>query len=691
MTRILILLVLMSTVAEAQLERASRRVLGRGGLSRAGSGVAVDTTRNFYVSNTGSDDSTGLTSAKAWKTLAKVNAQTLWPGDSVFFKKGDTWKEQLTAPFVGTAAKRIVFTTYGTGDSPAFDGADTVTGWSNDTTWNFQVAGELDDACSISGYNDNSGGGVSLSSDAVAWGSGFRFQNIPIAKSTTITSAVFQAYAYTNDIATTMYGEAADSAKNFDDANPYAYARSHTSASVAWSTSVGGWISRTVTACVQEIINRTGWKSGNSLALVTQAAISTNGVVYSYGGAGGGVGAKLSITAPSGGNKYSASVSWGARGPTLVWRDGALGTHVESVTALTADGHWYYDSGNSLLYIYSSDAPSGHVIEASRRDYGVNLTDARYVTVDSLRTTRANMFGVLLDTAQCVTLTDMDVDWNSSSGIIVQNGSLLTSIVGGMVHDNGHSSNGTSSDDCNGIGLGGEGIASTYTTISGVTIKKNVADAISCYVPSGVATDSANVIIRYCVIDSTTSGSGIRFDGKGQWTLIHHNVIYGNSLTGIQHGDGTAGSGSTRIDIFHNSVYGNTNGGITMGGATSVLTFKNNIVHSNGDAWNGFDMNISASLDSLASDYNIFYDPAEWEHNTNMYLFGTGNMTLSDWKTATSGDAHSLGSDPLFTNTATADFTLQNGSPAINAGVVIVGMNDGYLGVAPDIGRHEKQ
>jgi hypothetical protein len=82
---------------------------------------------NYYVSNTGNDANTGLSSAQAWQTLSKVNGSTFQPGDNILFKKGDTWDEALIVPSSGTISANITFGSYGTGANPIFDGQNTRT------------------------------------------------------------------------------------------------------------------------------------------------------------------------------------------------------------------------------------------------------------------------------------------------------------------------------------------------------------------------------------------------------------------------------------------------------------------------------------------------------------------------------------------------------------------------------------
>ena len=91
----------------------------------AGSAVAIEGPgigfgmggRDFYVSPTGSDSNTGRSPFAAWKTLAKVDAAALLPGDRVHLEGGAVFTEPL-APYAGMAGTPdapIVFDSYGDG------------------------------------------------------------------------------------------------------------------------------------------------------------------------------------------------------------------------------------------------------------------------------------------------------------------------------------------------------------------------------------------------------------------------------------------------------------------------------------------------------------------------------------------------------------------------------------------------
>jgi hypothetical protein len=83
----------------------------------AGAGEPATSSRNFYVSPSGSDASLGTSPSTAWRTLARAESALLRPGDRVHLQGGATFGEPL-APYAGTGgtgAAPIVFDSYGSG------------------------------------------------------------------------------------------------------------------------------------------------------------------------------------------------------------------------------------------------------------------------------------------------------------------------------------------------------------------------------------------------------------------------------------------------------------------------------------------------------------------------------------------------------------------------------------------------
>lgn len=90
-----------------------------GGLVKGIAGIKV-----YYVSTTGSDAADGLTAVTAWQTIAKVNATTLFAGDTVLFKAGETFTGNLTINANGTSVSPITINSYGTGQATISSTAD---------------------------------------------------------------------------------------------------------------------------------------------------------------------------------------------------------------------------------------------------------------------------------------------------------------------------------------------------------------------------------------------------------------------------------------------------------------------------------------------------------------------------------------------------------------------------------------
>ncbi len=76
----------------------------------------------FVDASNGSDDNTGTTEGTPWRSLAKVNATTFGPGDTIRFRSGAVWTGQLWPKGSGTGAAPIVIDRYGTGAKPRFNG-----------------------------------------------------------------------------------------------------------------------------------------------------------------------------------------------------------------------------------------------------------------------------------------------------------------------------------------------------------------------------------------------------------------------------------------------------------------------------------------------------------------------------------------------------------------------------------------
>jgi hypothetical protein len=89
----------------------------------------------YYVSaQSGQDTNDGLTIGSPIRTISKVNALALQPGDRILFKCGDTWRgEMLNIHASGTANAIISFGAYpeACANRPILSGAQPVVGWTS--------------------------------------------------------------------------------------------------------------------------------------------------------------------------------------------------------------------------------------------------------------------------------------------------------------------------------------------------------------------------------------------------------------------------------------------------------------------------------------------------------------------------------------------------------------------------------
>lgn len=89
-------------------------------------------TRGWYFSATGSDAGLG-TIGSPYKTSTKFNSlfPTIAPGDSIVFKRGDTFPGFFIIGRSGSSLLPIIITAYGTGANPKISGLETISSWTN--------------------------------------------------------------------------------------------------------------------------------------------------------------------------------------------------------------------------------------------------------------------------------------------------------------------------------------------------------------------------------------------------------------------------------------------------------------------------------------------------------------------------------------------------------------------------------
>jgi len=87
---------------------------------------------NYYISGAGDDSFNGTSKNTPWKTIGKLNSSwsLMAPGDSVLFRRGDTFRGMIQPGLSGTLSLPCVISAYGSGENPVISGSKLVTSWS---------------------------------------------------------------------------------------------------------------------------------------------------------------------------------------------------------------------------------------------------------------------------------------------------------------------------------------------------------------------------------------------------------------------------------------------------------------------------------------------------------------------------------------------------------------------------------
>lgn len=93
-----------------------------GGMMAGAASPASAAGTTYFVSAVGSDSNTGTSATTPWKSLTKVSQAVLKPGDTVSFRRGDTFTGGVVTAQSGTSTAPITLNSYGTGNQPIVTG-----------------------------------------------------------------------------------------------------------------------------------------------------------------------------------------------------------------------------------------------------------------------------------------------------------------------------------------------------------------------------------------------------------------------------------------------------------------------------------------------------------------------------------------------------------------------------------------
>jgi hypothetical protein len=374
------------------------------------------------------------------------------------------------------------------------------------------------------------------------------------------------------------------------------------------------------------------------------------------------------------------------------------------------DEGWYVEPGDSVLYIRSLDAPGGHTWNVPRFDRAFYV-DVDWVWIEGFE---MRFFGQG-EYGRAVYLRD-------SSHSVVRNNVIHGVPLGVSVRWTGEGRCDFARVEYNEIydppveswpwdAVKATSHEGTGISVSGshVIVRGNEIHHIFNGIATGSWGDSENVEIAFDVdvYDNVThhiGDDGYEPEGACINNRFRDNAfdtgLVGISLAPITHGPawclrntitnftGTSFKWSVDGDgpvyVYHNTCWTGEpdENGMGWSGDVHNVTMRNNIVSATRYAFE----HMSTTMTGHDYDWDNWYTTRgaprfKWED--------VRYDTIEDLCAATGLECNGHDDDPGLVDPAGGDFSLSSGSPNVDFGIVIPGINDGWLGAAPDLGSAE--
>ncbi len=320
---------------------------------------------------------------------------------------------------------------------------------------------------------------------------GLRFTGLAIPDNAVILNASIQFTAESSGTSGSpsnrIVGEAADNASTFVEATNNITDRTTTAASVIWnipSWPTGGESGPAqqtpdISAIIQEIVDRSGWTSGNALALIFEPnSGDEKRLAWTYDGSPADAailqveyvacpgGIVTTTTDSTTGTSLRACVIWANLNPGTDTLTLPAGTYTLSIAGTGEDAAATGDLDITEAIVINGNAVSATIIDANAIDrvfhiLGVGMT-ASNLTVRNGNVT-SNGGGIALDATASATLTASTLSGNTASG--GDGGGIQT--AGGTVTLTNVTMNGNTADEGGGLSCRGP------CTLTNVTVTAN--------------------------------------------------------------------------------------------------------------------------------------------------------------------------------------------------------------------------
>jgi hypothetical protein len=395
-----------------------------------------------------------------------------------------------------------------------------------------------------------------------------------------------------------------------------------------------------------------------------------------------------------------------ASNPWVLLVDGEMGITKTSASAVLTDYDFYYDGTGRKLYVGGATSPASRTLQRSTLGNNINTNSQSHLVIGGLDLRGGGWENLEISNSPA----DITVD-NISSSFSFRDG--VNSHYSGHVTDGITITNSTLSMlSVSGLSLGqAKNIVVVGNTIYSYALNDaidyangiQIGDAVeAARLMTGVTIRDNEIYyggqVRGVQISTGDHGEGIHTDTVGVGAIICRNKVHdlGNpriiaihaeiptyedvfdnviyNVAGVCLGATTWGANAMDHAQFFNNTARNCGVGIEIlgpyppiSGGVTKMAVENNIVSSSALAfraiWGG-------ENDGTYGSENIYGYNAFGPQVANFFEWGANNYlsTYSAFDSAYGSSTHSPTGDPKFTNAAAGNFTLQAGSPAIDAG-----------------------
>jgi hypothetical protein len=392
--------------------------------------------------------------------------------------------------------------------------------------------------------------------------------------------------------------------------------------------------------------------------------------------------------------------------------------------ALDAPTEWFHDNSSGMLYLWTpaGDNPSGHTVDAKRREFAFDLSGRSFITLEDVnifaatismkgtdhctvdhinakyiwhaRETLPNAWGVNYDrhidrslwttagigysgivmTGSNNRLINSQIAYSYGAAVVFSGNNHL--IQNNIIHHINYSGSGMP-------GIGGHG------SVGGISILNNrVYDVGRDVIGGALRASSVKYNDLYNGLLLTSDGALLYVQRAiGDGTEIAYNYVHDSaSPQGVSIGI-YLDNASTGFVVHHNSVWNIPDAGIFL--YSNHFTDPNGMVYdgSNNRVYNNSifhcGYNILHACIMTADDPPYPDDPASIKFINNAV---SGSMQLINGVTTSNNMVSPT--DPVFVDPWQGNLQLRSNSPAIDAGTYIPGITNNAIG-APDIGAYE--